>query len=208
MNTEPQLGGTVAVVPIKSFARAKSRLASGLDAEERHALARRCAEHVLGVLCPHPALDGVLICGDGQEVREVARRHGATILPDPEGAVRLNEIVDAGLSLLAERGVLRVLVIMADLPDLSREDVDAILGELDEETPFVLAPDRARRGTNALAMSPPDRIPTCFGDADSLALHRERAARLGLAATLIERPGFARDIDRLEDLDPPLADGT
>ena len=54
-------GAAVVVVPVKAFSQAKMRLAAVLRPEERAALARKMAEHVLAAAVPLPV---VVVCDD------------------------------------------------------------------------------------------------------------------------------------------------
>ena len=71
---------------------------------------------------------------------------------------------------------------------------------LHEAEDRVLAEDVAGLGTNALAVTPPTRIATCFGRDDSGVRHRDRASTLGLRLALVHSEGLAHDLDRPEDL--------
>jgi 2-phospho-L-lactate guanylyltransferase len=64
----------------------------------------------------------------------------------------------------------------------------------------VIAPDAAGEGTNALLLTPPDAIATCFGCADSFHRHRARAAAAGLAVSVHRAPALAFDLDTVDDL--------
>ncbi|MCA9535628.1 MAG: 2-phospho-L-lactate guanylyltransferase [Myxococcales bacterium] len=185
-----------AVVPVKAFARAKSRLASALPEPEREHFARACFDHVLRVLEAHPQVSGVIVSSSDPEVLAATRARGHTPLMDPREARRLNEVVDSALALAVERGAEAALVLMCDLPLLCAGDLDLLLGT---DAELALAPDYAGAGTNALVARPPDRIPTCFGDPRSFALHRARAAALGLPALVVETPGLAGDVDTEDD---------
>src|SRR5260370_866510 len=63
----------------------------------------------------------------------------------------------------------------------------------------VLVPDAAGRGTNAAWRSPGDLFPLRFGN-DSFLPHLAAAKATGLPCVVLELPGIARDVDRLEDL--------
>jgi 2-phospho-L-lactate guanylyltransferase (CobY/MobA/RfbA family) len=66
--------------------------------------------------------------------------------------------------------------------------------------PLVLAPDRRDEGTNALAIAPPDRMPTCFGHKDSFARHGDRARAQSIDVRVERSDGLACDVDSPEDL--------
>lgn len=190
------MSGCVAVVPVKAFARAKSRLASTVSEAERHAFARSCFEHVLGTLEVHPGIAKVMVVSNDPEVLAAARARGHVPLRDPVDAVRLNEVVDSALALAVEQGADAALVLMSDLPLLSASDLDELL---EGDAAFTLGPDRAGAGTNALLARPPDLMPTCFGHAESFALHRTRAAAIGCETRVVITPGLASDVDTAED---------
>ena len=104
-------------------------------------------------------------------------------------------------------GVTLLAVIHGDLPELTGEDVAALLDAVAGDGPVIaIAPDRAERGTNGLALCPPDVIPFQFG-ADSFAAHRGAAARSGARTVIVERPGLEFDVDTPSDLAAWLARG-
>jgi 2-phospho-L-lactate guanylyltransferase len=90
-----------------------------------------------------------------------------------------------------------LLAISTDLPNLTPEDVHAMLAEL--EPPVVIAPDREHQGTNALLTIPAARIPYRFGP-NSFALHRSAATEQGVTPRIITRHGLAFDLDTEADL--------
>ena len=64
----------------------------------------------------------------------------------------------------------------------------------------VIAPDRRRRGTNALLLSPADLIEYDFGG-NSFVRHCERARRAGARLEVVELPSLGLDLDLPEDLE-------
>ncbi len=196
MLTPPPDGAWV-VVPVKCFALAKSRLAPVLDSEAREDHARAFCAHVLAASA-YAAVAGTVVATNCAAVERFARERGAFTLRD--GAERsLAAIVDRCLATIAQRGARSAIVLMSDLPRLGADEVLAMLHALDR-APVVLAPDRREEGTNALGLSPPDRLETCFGTADSFRLHLERARREGVEASVYRSDGVAWDIDSPDDL--------
>jgi 2-phospho-L-lactate guanylyltransferase (CobY/MobA/RfbA family) len=72
--------------------------------------------------------------------------------------------------------------------------------QLGARYPVVVAPDEGEEGTNALFVTPPDRMPTCFGRRGSFRAHRERAAAMNLEAAVFRAPSLAFDLDTVDDL--------
>jgi 2-phospho-L-lactate guanylyltransferase len=191
------VSGVWALVPVKCFARGKSRLAGVLAGPARQAFSRALGEHVLAALKASPAIDGVLVVTDCAVVAGVARRHGALVVRDA-CIGSLAPIVDGALATLAARGARAALVLMGDLPGVTAAEIGALVRALDAAD-VVLAPDGRDEGTNALGLSPPDRFPTCFGTADSFDRHRVRAAGRGDRVAIHRSEGLALDVDTPED---------
>jgi 2-phospho-L-lactate guanylyltransferase len=203
-----------AVIPAKSFALAKSRLGH-LPADRRAVLARSMFEHVLGVLrvCADRAdIGGVAVLTNGDDVASAARALGAEVVRDPIATAAataagpaagarpaLGRVIDAALVALAGRGVPAVLVLMSDLPHLHARAVTALIARM-REHPVVIAPDLREQGTNALGLSPPDCITTCFGHGDSLHRHLAAARQRGLGHAIHRDRALGFDIDLPADL--------
>ena len=188
-----------ALVPAKSFARAKSRLSGLLDEREREALARAMLEHVLGVLASCPEIAGVMVVTDGDDVAELARAHGAVAVRDA-ASPPLGSIVDAALAELAARSAGAALVLMSDLPRLAASDVRRLV-EVMGEADVVASPDVLGEGTNALGLTPPDLLRTSFGTRDSFERHRRAAEGAGLRVAVQRSEGLAFDVDEPADLE-------
>jgi 2-phospho-L-lactate guanylyltransferase len=184
---------TWALVPAKCFDRGKSRLAPVLADAERAVFARGLFDHVLSVLTGCGLLEEVLVATDCTEVAEAARAHGAAVRMD-EVPARLSAVVDAGLADLAARGAGAAVVFMADLPRLAASDVHAVLAAL-ASADVVVVPDVHRRHTNALALAPPGRLPTCFGAPESFADHCAAARAAGLRLAIVDNERIAFDVD-------------
>lgn len=187
-----------AVVPVKSFACAKQRLAPLLGLHERAALARAMFEDVLQVLVHSPFVAGVLVVTQDMEAAAIALHAGASVLPDPPEAGLVPAVRHAAHTLAAARRA-GMLVIPADLPLITSADIELIaLGHRNSPAVTLVAAS-SDGGTNALACSPPGVMPFFFGE-DSFRRHRDGALALGLTPTVLTLPRFGRDIDRPEDL--------
>ncbi|HLV66712.1 MAG TPA: 2-phospho-L-lactate guanylyltransferase [Polyangiaceae bacterium] len=187
-----------ALVPVKAFERGKSRLSPVLSDEARAAFARALFDHVLDVLTRARTVEGVLVATDSLDVAAAARTRGADALLDPPGPKTLASVVDSGLSELAARGVGGALVVMADLPLLDVGDVHRVVSLLEEHA-VVVARARDGRQTNALALAPPGRLRTAFGQTGSFSAHVSAARAAGLRFAVLENERLAFDVDVPED---------
>jgi 2-phospho-L-lactate/phosphoenolpyruvate guanylyltransferase len=178
------------LVPVKSFAEAKVRLAPALDAERRAALARHMAGVVIAAASPLPV---AVVCDD-EAVAEWARSKGAEVFMRPERG--LNGAVADGVARFAARGFDQVIVAHADLP-LAEHLV--WVSEFDGVT---LVPDRRDDGTNVICVPAGSGFEFQYGPG-SFGRHRAEAERLGLPVRVVREVRLGWDVDHPVDLDLP-----
>jgi 2-phospho-L-lactate guanylyltransferase len=182
-----------AAIPVKPLAEGKSRLANALSQEARIRLNANLFKHTLaavGAVFP-PAC--IIVVTRDSSLRDIATAGGMQAIA--ERGFELNAALFEAAARIPPAG--GMLAISTDLPNLTPEDVFSMLAE--SESPIVIAPDRAGKGTNALLTSPAACIPFRFGP-DSLKSHQSAADARGIRARLITRPGLAFDLDTEFDL--------
>jgi 2-phospho-L-lactate guanylyltransferase len=91
-----------------------------------------------------------------------------------------------------------VLILPADLPFVSSEDINRLVALGSEKSTVVLSPS-LDGGTNALFLNPPNLISVCFGS-NSFFKHVKEALGKGVAIKFYSSRGTALDIDSEEDL--------
>jgi 2-phospho-L-lactate guanylyltransferase len=187
-----------AIVPVKPLRRAKSRLSPVLGGEERLALSREMLNRVLGALARIPDIDRTLLVSRDSEAMALARQHGARTLSE-RPPIDLNQALQQATRAALGSGASAVLVVPADLPLVTSEDLEEILALGVAPPIVVLAPDRHGAGTNALLVSPAGLIEYAFGPS-SFDRHRTLALAAGARVAVCDRPGLALDLDLPEDL--------
>lgn len=197
----------VALVPVNRLAAVKTRLAGALPPDERRRLVLWMARRTVGTLLASDAVAGVLVVSPDREALAATRRPGVTGALQREGG--LNEGLELGRQRALAAGAEALLVVLADLPYLTPEQVAALVALGDGspgEARVVLAPDARGRGTNALLVRPASLVPFTFG-AHSLARHRALARYTGVEPAYYRSPGTARDVDTPGDLRQLVASG-
>jgi 2-phospho-L-lactate guanylyltransferase len=187
-----------ALVPVKPLDQAKSRLAGTLAPGERAALVHTLLEDTLGVLRKVPAIGEIVVVTADPAVAAWASGREVRVLREA-GGPDLNRGLLAATRLAQAEGAEAILILHADLPRLTAADVVAMVSTAAVAPVVVLAPDRHRRGTNALLCAPPGLIEYQFGP-DSFALHCAQAQAVGARLEVCSNSGLALDLDTPEDL--------
>jgi 2-phospho-L-lactate guanylyltransferase len=180
---------TLAVLPVKSFGRAKQRL--GDDVAGRPALAEAMARDVIDALARVAALTGVVV------VSRELRIEGIEVVDDPVEAGQ-SAAASLGIRAALERGAERVLLVPGDCPVLDPAEVDALLAEAADGV--VIVPDRHGSGTNALLIAPPEVMAPAFGPG-SFARHAALAHAAGATVRVSRLPSLELDVDTPGDLE-------
>lgn len=175
------------VLPVKSFALAKARLAPALDAAARAHLARTLAEVTLRAAHELP----VAVVTSDPDVAAWARGAGAAVVEDP--ARGLDAAATAGVAHFEAEGADRIIVAHADLP------LATDLRPVGDFPGITLVPDRRRDGTNVIAVPAGCGFVFSYGPRSFLR-HQEAAARTKLRTRILEQPDLAWDVDEPSDL--------
>lgn len=191
------------LVPVKPFSEAKSRLASALAPAERTALMRGMLERTLRLAEESHLFAQRLVVSRDDLVWQTARRAGALALP--EEGVGLNQALVQGCAWARLGGAKAVLIVPADLPLLSTEDLQGLWLCSEQGADVVLARSQDG-GTNAMLLTLPPPMPFAFGP-DSLARHKQLAQDAGLRVVVYESTSLAFDVDWPADLERLDASG-
>lgn len=180
---------TVAIVPYRSRPESKSRLSERVDRDERERLSLALLVRVVTVLKGVPSID---------QTRVVSPHPigGMEVLSDTGAG--LNPAVQVGATWASDLGADILLVVSADLPFLSRLDVQEMLVTVPPRG-GVIAPSKDG-GTNALALRPPEVIGPCFG-ANSARQHQAQLESVMAEVRAVHSRGLAADVDVPADLD-------
>ncbi|HXD09404.1 MAG TPA: 2-phospho-L-lactate guanylyltransferase [Anaerolineales bacterium] len=188
-----------AIVPVKPLRRGKSRLAGTLNEDERTELNRALLQHTLETLSEVKEVDGVLVVSRDPNALTIARNHGARTVQE-DGQPQLNTALKRATVVAQVYATRGVLVLPADLPLISHDDVLALIKLATEPPVVVIAPDRHGRGTNALLISPPGLIEYDFGE-NSFQRHCELVKKAGARLEIANLPSLGLDLDLPEDFE-------
>ena len=188
---------TCAIIPIKSFSKAKTRLK--LSSEKTQILCNVMFEEVLQTVADSACIEKIILVSKEEEVFRIGKKFNCIeICDDDESGV--NNAVSLADPWISNNGFLRSVVFPQDIPFMTTQDIDSLFNFCKNERSVVLVPSRHFDGTNALVRTPNDIMKTRY-DEGSYAFQFKSAmmntSHYSLA--LIQR--IMLDIDSYEDVD-------
>lgn len=185
-----------AIVPIKTFDRAKQRLAKVLSEDERRSLMLAMARDVLSCLAKSTQLTGILIVSRAPEADALAQTFATERYAESPDANLAQALEQAAQHLIAHFDAKGVIIVPADVPGVRVDELDRLLAANEQVT---IMPDDEHIGTNGLICSPPLCIPYIF-DGKSFKPHVDAAFSQGITPKIVPGTTFALDIDTPDDL--------
>jgi len=191
---------TWVIIPVKPLRLAKSRLAEVVTPEDRREMAEAMLRHVLKTVTSVPEVTGVLVISRDTQALALAREYGAKTIQE-SGTPELNTALLRASSVVASWRTEAILVLPADLPLVSPEDVREIIRMGQQPHPtLVIATDRNKDGTNAMLMRPPGVIDFAYGEG-SFQRHCVLARDAGAEVMVYHSDRLLQDIDLPEDME-------
>ena len=188
-----------AIVPVKQFSMAKSRLATVLSAVERAELAQLMLEDVLDALALcKKFLAGVIVVTSDESAAALARSRGAMVVSDTADN-GINASVRLAIHRIDRRHDDGVIIVPSDIPQLSLDGIFKAFTSISAPRTLAVIPAIEDGGTNLLACRPADAVPLSFGPR-SFDQHWRAAIRAGITPYVLDIPELGLDIDRPENL--------
>ena len=187
-----------AILPVKSFADAKQRLADVLSESKRRRLSEAMFNDVLSAVTQTPEIQHVLVVTADKDIAAIATGYHAEVLLEPAHCVGLNAAIELAVHHVQMRGGDRALILHADIPLTNKDDLTYLIrGQF--EGGISLIPDKHEQGTNGMVLNLPTTFVFQFGE-NSYQKHQQSAAEQGLMCSMAELPDLTLDIDQPEDL--------
>jgi 2-phospho-L-lactate/phosphoenolpyruvate guanylyltransferase len=190
---------TTAVLPVKRFATAKRRLATGIDEPRREALVAAMLEDVLEAIGAARSIERTILVSGDPIAQEIAAAATPTVdvVPDPADEGHVVAAL-AGIARAEVDGASCVALLAGDCPPLAPRELDGLLTAIPSRY-VAIVPDRHGTGTNALVLSPPSAIEPAFGEG-SCARHVAAAREADIPFAVEETPSLGLDLDTPADV--------
>jgi 2-phospho-L-lactate/phosphoenolpyruvate guanylyltransferase len=195
-----------AIVPVKSFEKAKSRFGSLLSTHERIRLSGMLLERTICTLKKTPSIQSILLVSADTRIKGIASRHGVTFLEELKeagvnSAVRLAD--EFCISARADAS----LVLPTDLPLIVPEDIDIMCKTvLEKDSCVILCPSYKFDGSNVLFRKPCNIIRTSY-DKNSYPNHVLAGIRSNANTRVLFLDRLMVDIDTVNDIKKMLSIG-
>jgi len=187
---------TAAIIPVKTFLKAKTRL--GLSTEQTEKICEIMLEEILQVLSISPQIDEIIIITKDKKALSISKKFNATqIIDDKESGV--NDAVALADEYLLKNGFEASIVFPQDIPYIKTQDIDFILKFKTNSNFAIIVPSRRFDGTNALVRNPVNLMKTHY-DEDSYKIHMSTAKEQTREVSLVFVKRIMLDVDNMEDL--------
>ncbi len=191
--SKPRIG---AIVPVKTFSRAKTRL--NLSSEKTENVCKIMLESVLGTLSTSEFIEKTVIVTKDEAALGIGKKFAAMEIYDNE-ELGVNHAVKLADDYLLKEGFDSTIVFPQDIPLIQAEDIRVLLGMRVPNRCVLVVPSRKFDGTNALFRNPVDVMETHY-DEDSYKIHITTAEKRNAASALALIRRIMLDVDDQSDL--------
>ncbi len=192
----------ILLIPFKSLATAKQRLAAALDQQQRSQLAEAMLRDVMTAAAGVAGQVDVAVVSSDARAEAMAKEFEFLVIEDMR-----NESETAAIEMATawseERAYDTTIVVPADIPLIASDELHQVLDAAPTEG-AVFVPAYDRRGSNCILRRPASLIPLRFGN-DSFLPHCEAMKKTGKELVVLEMPGIGLDIDNPDELEMLVA---
>jgi 2-phospho-L-lactate guanylyltransferase len=186
-----------AIVPVKTFSRAKTRL--NLSPERTEQICRIMLESVLKTVSHSEVVEKTVVVSKDETALSIGKRFGAIEIYDQE-ELGVNSAVMLADNYLAKENFDASIVLPQDIPLVQTEDLDTLVDYQVSNRCVLVVPSRKFDGTNALFRLPSNVMETHY-DEDSYKIHLNTAEKRNAASALILIRRVMLDVDEQSDLE-------
>ena len=190
---------TFAIVPIKRFDSAKSRLGTLLNKHERIQLSTLLLRRTVHILESSTSVKKIVLVSSDANAEKIAQICGVTFLKEKIQR-GVNSAVDMADKFCAAAGADATIVLPVDLPLVLPEDIDIVCNAaLTESRCIILCPSYKFDGSNILLRKPCNIIRTSY-DANSYLTHVSEGIRTNIKTSVLFIGRLMIDIDTIQDI--------
>ena len=186
-----------AIVPVKTFSRAKTRL--NLSSGKTEQVCKIMLESVLNTISKSTVIENTVVISKDELALGIGKRFGATEIYDQE-ELGVNNAVILADDYLTNKNFDASIVFPQDIPLIQTEDIDNLINYQSSNRCVLVVPSSKFDGTNALFRMPLNVMETHY-DEDSYKIHLNTAEKRNASSSLILIRRIMLDVDEQSDLD-------
>ena len=186
---------TSAIIPVKTFSKAKTRLNLQPDCKEE--ICSLMLQEVLRTVSDCKIINQIVLVTKDEDALKIGRQFNAVGIFDDELGV--NNAINLADEYLSDKNFDCSVIFPQDIPTMTSTDIETLLGFIKSTNSVIIVPSRQFNGTNALVRCPSGLMQTKY-DLGSYT-HQIDAARTrtnNISIALIRR--MMLDIDDESDL--------
>ena len=187
---------TGAIVPVKTFSKAKTRL--NLSYEKTEDLCKIMLEEVLQTISQSDVIEKITVVSKDESAFKIGKKFDVVEIYD-EKEQGVNNAVPMADKYFLDEGFDATIVFPQDIPLMQTEDIRTLYDFQIHGKCVLVVPSRRFDGTNALFRSPIDVMETHY-DEDSYKIHLTTANNKSAKSALVLIRRIMLDVDEPEDL--------
>jgi 2-phospho-L-lactate guanylyltransferase len=184
-----------AVIPVKRFSKAKTRLC--LSEDKTVELCKTMLESVLDAVSKS-AINKIVLVSKDEDALKIGKKYGVEqIFEHAENGV--NAAVALSERYLLENDFAASIVLPQDIPLIRPQDISSLLGFYRNSKSLLVVPSRKFDGTNALLRSPVNVVETHY-DEDSYKIHLNTGKARNIPTSFVLISRIMWDVDDRQDI--------
>ena len=186
---------TCAIIPVKTFSVAKTRLK--LSKTRKEEICKVMLEEVLDTVSKSQLIDKIILVSKDETILKLGKQFNAVEIFDDELGV--NHAVYLADQYILDNKYDRSVIFPQDIPIMRSSDIDNLLGFRESENSVIIVPSRQLNGTNALVRCSTNIMKTQYDRGSYVfQLDAAKAVSQNVSVALIRR--IMLDIDDEYDL--------
>jgi len=149
---------TLAIIPVKTFSQAKTRLT--LSKIQKELLCKIMLEEVLRTISKSKSIDNIAIVSKDEDAMKLSKQFGVLEIYDNDQGV--NTAISLADKYLSDKEYDCSVIFPQDIPIMESSDIDNLLSFLKSSSSVIIVPSLQFNGTNALVRCPANIMETQY----------------------------------------------
>ena len=188
---------TVAIIPVKSFSKAKTRLT--ISSEKTVDICKLMLGEVLQTISTSKKIDNTIIVSHDQSAFDIGKKFSVIeVFDELESGV--NNAITLADEYISDSEFSTSIILPQDIPFFNNSDLDNLFSFFQRKNSIIVVPTRQINGTNSLIRNP-SRVMTTRYDEGTYKSHLDEAKCNNVDFSLVLIRRLMLDIDSQDDIE-------